>query len=155
MTFSNVLNSSAILAIQPDGSIPIRDFVQGIEIYFGTPMSGSYIHAHGTAVASSSSEKLWILFSPELQCDLNTEVGTRMLAHARLPPLCNETDPKQVKSKAKRISFRPGGGPFPNCATKHPRNRSKTKQNRFHDQILRNFRQHLDLGNQLQLVPTH
>ena len=67
--------------------------LNGLDVYFGTPMSGTYMHTHGTAVISSSGRKLWILYSPKQQCKLDSPFGANMLANAKLPPLCDETNP--------------------------------------------------------------
>jgi hypothetical protein len=77
------------------------NLLNGIDLYFGMAMSGTFMHTHGTAVASGSGRKLWILYSPEMQCSLGTPSGARMLANANLPPLCDETAPAifNVKNK--------------------------------------------------------
>lgn len=67
--------------------------LNGIDVYFGMAMSGSFMHTHGTAVASSSGRKLWILYSPEKECLLSSVLGQQMLARANLPPLCDERNP--------------------------------------------------------------
>ena len=77
------------------------DLLDGIDIYFGMAMSGSFMHTHGTAVASSSGKKLWILYSPEMQCKLATPAGARMFTNANLPPLCDESDPLTFNIKNK------------------------------------------------------
>ena len=60
----------------------------GIDVYIGMTMSGSHLHAHGPAVSSSTGRKLWMLYSPSAQCELETPTGVSMLAKAGLPPLC-------------------------------------------------------------------
>ena len=77
------------------------DLLNGIDVYFGMTLSGTFMHSHGTALASSSGKKLWILYSPEKQCKLATASGARMFAQANLPPLCDETEPHIYNIKNK------------------------------------------------------
>jgi hypothetical protein len=69
----------------------------GIDVYFGMAMSGSHLHAHGPAVSSSTGRKLWMLYSPSAQCELETAAGVSLLAKAGLPSICRrEWDDKNV-----------------------------------------------------------
>ena len=62
--------------------------VKGMDVYFGNTMSGTFWHAHGPAISSSTGRKLWMLYSPSAQCELETAAGVSLLAKAGLPPMC-------------------------------------------------------------------
>jgi hypothetical protein len=86
--------------IEPNAKMR-REVLNGLDVYLGLSLSGSYMHTHGTSLASSSGSKIWILYSPEQQCKLATPFGARMLARAKLPPLCDETDPDPMSGSSK------------------------------------------------------
>ncbi len=75
--------------------------LNGLDVYFGMPMSGTFMHTHGTAVASGSGRKIWILYSPEKACMLSTASGRQILARAKLPPLCDESNPDPFDESSK------------------------------------------------------
>lgn len=72
-------------AIDEDGS-------EDLDLYFATAFSGTHFHTHGTAIASSTGRKLWLLLSPAMQC--KWAANPDLLAKAAgLPPICDETWP--------------------------------------------------------------
>jgi len=60
-----------------------------IDIYFATHMSGTHFHTHGAAVTSTTGDKLWMLFSPEIQCRL-LSLKFQELTNIGLAPPCSE-----------------------------------------------------------------
>lgn len=78
----------------------------GIDFYVGMAMSGSHLHAHGPAVSSSSGRKLWMIYSPTVQCELETAAGVSLLAAAGLPPICTRESDDMVTFD-KRNKFHP------------------------------------------------
>ena len=59
-----------------------------IDIYFATHMSGTHFHTHGAAVTSTTGNKLWMFFTPEMQHDLKSK--SHLLLQAGLAPICSE-----------------------------------------------------------------
>ena len=62
---------------------------EGLDIYFSTALSGSP-STHGSAIASGTGRKLWLLVSPELQCKWAARPNL-LAENAGLPPICDET----------------------------------------------------------------
>ena len=63
---------------------------EGVDLYFSTAFSGSHFHTHGSAIASGTGRKLWLLVSPELQCKWAAHPEL-LRKSASLPPICDET----------------------------------------------------------------
>ena len=91
MSSDGIFSKSAIESVLP---IFNETSDHDIEIYFATPMSGTYFHSHGAVVTSTTSVKLWMLFSPEKQCRLLSP-NSQALFNAGLPPKCVLSSDKQ------------------------------------------------------------
>lgn len=85
MSTDGVFSKSSI-----ESTLPIfNEKYDDIDIYFATHMSGTHFHSHGATVTSTTGTKLWMLFSPVIQCRL-LSLKSQELTNIGLAPMCSE-----------------------------------------------------------------
>jgi hypothetical protein len=76
----------------------VKQVPKDIDLYFGSHMSGTYFHTHGPAVASTTGNKFWMFFTPEMQRKLATIPN--VLHDAGLSPICSERNGEKYQPNA-------------------------------------------------------